>query len=77
MQKDTFLRMIEELTETPPNTLRGNETLRDIAGWDSLAIVDFISRVDEEFEVQFSGQAIGNCRTVNDLAALLGDRIQG
>ncbi len=39
--------------------------------WDSLAIVSTIALADDCFGVLLNGQALGNCRTVADLEALI------
>ena len=75
MKKREILLLIDELLELELGTLTGTEILRDLEGWDSLAIMGFMATVDERFELTLSGQAIITCKTVNDLIALLGDRI--
>jgi acyl carrier protein len=39
--------------------------------WDSLAIVSTIALADDCFDVLLSGQALGECKTVADIDALI------
>lgn len=39
--------------------------------WDSLAIISVIALVDELFDQMLSGQALAQCETVADIAALI------
>jgi acyl carrier protein len=76
MKKSEFLRLLDELVESEPGTLQGAEALSDVEGWDSIAVMGFIGLVDEQFEVALSPKRLAACKTVNDLIALVGDRIE-
>ncbi len=75
MKPEQFLSLMAKLLEMAPGTLNGPEKLRDIEAWDSLAIMGFISLVDQQFSMIISPQKIAECKTINDLMSLLGDRI--
>ena len=51
--------------------LTGNETLKDLDGWDSLAVVSFMAMVHENYGVQVAPKDMRSCNTVNDLMALV------
>ena len=70
-----FLSRLETAIDARPGTLQRGQTLNDIAEWDSVAVLGFIGMVDENFRFQVAAKDIAACRTVEDLAALLGDRI--
>jgi acyl carrier protein len=75
-KKDYFL-LLDELLENDPGTIRGDEVLTDIPKWDSLAIIGFIALLDQHFVVSVPAVKIINCRTVDDLAGLVGDKLTG
>ena len=71
MKKAAFLNLLDELIEVKPGTIKGNEALADIEGWDSLAVVGFIAIVDQNFGVTLSATNLKGCKTVPDLITLL------
>ena len=75
MHKAEFLASLDEVMQQPPETLRGSEPLDGLPGWDSVALMGFIALVDEKFGVRVTGKQILQCRTVDDLVALTGDRV--
>jgi acyl carrier protein len=75
MDKALFLARLEEMMEVQSGTLTGSESLKDLKQWDSVVIMGFIAFVDEHFEITLSAKRLVGCKTVNDLIALLGDRI--
>ena len=75
MNKHDFLLSLHELLELEPYTLTGAEALEGLEVWDSLAVISFIAMVDEQFGITLSAERLRACQTVDDLAALLGDRI--
>lgn len=76
MTKQDFLLRLDELSEALPGTLRGTELLADVNGWDSVSIMGFIAFIDEEFDVAISPKRLAACKTVGELVALVGDRIE-
>ncbi|MDB4973964.1 MAG: acyl carrier protein [Myxococcaceae bacterium] len=71
MKRSEFLNTLDELIEAKPGTVQGNETLADLTGWDSLALVGFIAVVDQQFGLPLSASKLQSCVTVADLIALL------
>lgn len=65
------------MLELDPNSLSGGEDLSSIEAWDSLAVMAFIAMVDESVGMVISPAKLAQAKTVNDLAALLGDKITG
>jgi acyl carrier protein len=72
MQKDEFLRQLEDLIEAEPGSLSETSLLADIEGWDSMAIMGFIGFADEELGATPAPKAIKACTTVAELMALVG-----
>jgi acyl carrier protein len=75
MEKKDILKEIEEIIEADENTLDGSEVLEELDGWDSLAVMGFIAMMDDNFQITIEIEKIVECKTVNDLVLLLGDRI--
>lgn len=76
MTKVQYCRQLDEILGFAPGTIKGDEALKDIPGWDSLAIMAFISMLDERLGVMVPASKITSCRTVADLIALAGDRVE-
>lgn len=75
MKVEEFFALLEEIIEADPGTINGAEKLKDLDGWDSLAIVSFIAMVDERFEITLSPRKIADSKLISDLVTLLGDNI--
>lgn len=76
MTKKELLQMLEEIVEADPDTLTGEELIEDLENWDSLAVVNFIALVDENFGITLSPEKIMNSKTVNELVSLLDGYIE-
>jgi hypothetical protein len=66
-----FFRAFEELLQLPSGSLQGFEALKDVPGWDSVAVVEFMALADEKYGVALSPRQFRECRSVQDLAALV------
>lgn len=76
MTRAAFLSLLEKMQELDPGTLQGQEPLESIH-WDSLALMNFIALADESLDVTVSPAKVARCKTVNDLATLMGDKLSG
>ena len=77
MTKKDFFALLDELLENDPGTIRGGETLAGMSRWDSLAVIGFIALLDQHFALSVPAVRIMDCKTVDDLAALVGDKVTG
>ena len=75
MNIDQFRNEIENIIECETGSLHGSETLGELEDWDSLAVLAFIAMIDKNFGITLNAEKITNCKTVDDLGALLGDLI--
>lgn len=75
MSRQELLALLDELFELPAGTLTGKESLADLEAWGSMAVVGFMGLADEHFGVTLAPRQFANCATVEDLVALVGDRI--
>ncbi len=74
--KADFLRLIDKLLTLDPGTLKGSESLADLAVWDSLAVIGFVALLDDKLGITLPSGKIGGCKTVADLVALAGNQVQ-
>ena len=77
MTKKDFFVLLDELLENDPGTILGGEALAGMARWDSLAVIGFIALLDQHFALSVPAVRIMDCKTVDDLAALVGDKVTG
>lgn len=75
MNRAEFLNFFAELVEAEPDTLTGAESFRDLSGWSSLVAIEFIAMADEQLDFVVSPTRLAESRTIDDLIAMLGDRI--
>ncbi len=71
MKRSEFLNLLDELVEAKPGTIHGEESLREMEGWDSLAVVGFIALVEQHFGIALSASKLQSCQSVSDLIKLL------
>lgn len=75
MTKSDFLRTYEESLRIEPDSIDATALLKDVAWWDSMAAIAFISLADEKLDVLVSGVQLQECQSVADLLRLLGDKL--
>jgi acyl carrier protein len=73
LDRSKFYNALEDLLELDPGTVKGDESLVDLAGWDSMAMVGFIAMVDETYGIIVSANRLIQCKTAADLAKLVED----
>lgn len=70
MDMPTFLRTLEVILEIDSGKLQNDTKLKDIAEWDSLAILGFIAWVDNLNSRQLKTEDIIKAQCVSDLYKL-------
>ena len=75
MTRSEFYRALEEIVEAQSGTIHGDEALKDLEGWSSLAVITFIAMADEKLGASVSARQMAGCKTVPDLIGLLPGRI--
>lgn len=73
MTKSEFITELEKSLEITPNTIKIDANLEEY-GWDSLSVIVFITLVDTKFGVSITPTQITECKTVNDLIGIIGNR---
>jgi len=69
---EEFLSQLGDLMEMPTGSLRAEDKLSDLEGWNSMAMVGFIAFADDQFGKTLSPRLFATCSTVGDLARLAG-----
>jgi acyl carrier protein len=77
MTREQFVRELESSLEIPVGTLMQARTLEDPSYWDSMSALTFMALADEKLDITLTGDQIVRCKTVDELLALLGDRLAG
>jgi acyl carrier protein len=77
MTKQEFYSNLEQVLEADSGTIKGQEVLKDLPAWGSMAVISFIAMVDSTMGISISARDIMGCKTVNDLMSLCGDKISG
>ena len=75
MTKTEFLHLLEEAIGARKDSIRGDESLKDLDGWDSMAAVAFIAMADERLGTLVEPAKLAVCKAVSDLVALFPDKI--
>lgn len=75
MDKTIFLEKLDEVMSMPKGSIKGDEALQSLVGWDSVALLSFIALLDDELKVRVTGNQVIQCKTIGDLVALVGDKI--
>ena len=70
MTLSKFLNEIDAIVQSEPGSTSADDSLDSLAGWDSIAIIMFISMADEELGLIMNVDALASCKTVGDLARL-------
>jgi acyl carrier protein len=77
MTRHEFYASIDEILELAPGSLKGTESLKSLASWDSLAVMSFVAMLDGRLGVTVPASRIASCTTVGDLAELVSDKLDG
>lgn len=77
MEKTVFLQKLDEVMSLPKGTIKGDETLSALKGWDSVALMSFIALLDEDLQIRVTGKQVMQCQTIAELVALAGDKVSG
>lgn len=75
MKKEDFLVELEDILQRE-EPCEISDNLEDYEEWDSLSKMSIVAYYDKNFDVQLSLTDFKNLKTVADLIALVGDKIQ-
>lgn len=63
--------IIKESFSIPSENQNDDTKFTDLEDWDSLAHMFFITKIEENYSVNFNGEEIANLKTISDLKKLL------
>ncbi len=73
MSREEFRSELEEILELEQGTLTGTESLNDLVGWDSMALLGVIAMADQKLGTVLSAATLMECTTLDELTdAVLG-----
>lgn len=73
MKKDEFVNELAEYCEFEKDGLSLDTPLKDIEGYDSLAVMSMIAFIDENFNQKFSALQIKDLSDFNSIIKLIGE----
>lgn len=71
MTKERKMELLAEILDVDVHELKPDDTLADMDAWDSLAILSFISMMDEEFGKELKGSIVRDLVSVQDALDLM------
>lgn len=57
-------------------TLEDNMTAKDVPGWDSVAHINLMFAIEQEFRVHFSGNELADFANLGELKSWLAERVR-
>jgi len=73
MKKDEFVNELADYCEFGKDGLSLNTPLKDIEGYDSLAVMSMIAFIDENFSKKFTAIQIKDLSDFNSIIKLIGE----
>jgi len=77
MDKNTFLDEFAKLVGCQPGSIKGDEELSTLGGWDSLGVLTFAIFAEEKLGTDISAAELARVKKVDDIIVLLGKNIIG
>lgn len=73
MNRTELLLAFENSLEEPPaaGTIKGDELCNELDGWNSLAVLSFISGINKQYGITLPPAQIFACRKVDDVIDLV------
>jgi len=68
---ETFNNIVEEVLKIPRSEIRDELTSSDVAGWDSMNYLMFISKLEETFGMSFTMDEVLGAKSLGDIRALV------
>ena len=68
LSKPEFYLKLDSLLNLPPGSVVGEQSLNELASWDSLAILEFMILASSDYGRDVQPSDIADCETVDDLA---------
>jgi len=72
MTKENFIKRLQKELEIESENLKYSTILSDIEEYDSMAVLNLISFLDDTFGIQLTSEQINDITTVNSLIEKIG-----
>ena len=69
--KEYIIKIIEEIIESENADLAENDVLKHLEGWDSLAIIGLIAKIDQEYNITIDAEEFTKSETIGDIINLI------
>ena len=76
MTKAEFMKELAGALQVKPDELKPDVDLTQLKGWDSTAVINLIVILDEQ-GVEVDEEKVPDCKTVQDVLDLMGDKLEG
>jgi acyl carrier protein len=73
-ENDRLTTLFREVLDDESIELRDDLTADEVENWDSLAHINLLFRLEQEFSVSFNGNEAASLSNVGELRALLGSK---
>lgn len=68
LSREKFYNNLEQMLAQPSGSIHGAQEVRTLEGWDSLAILEFMTMASVEYDSDVEPTDLEECNTVDDLA---------
>lgn len=76
MELKKFIEKFAEAIESEnPNLLTPDTKFREINEWSSLSALNIIAMVDEEYEVELTGNDVRNAKTIEEIFEVIKGKV--
>ncbi len=70
LQDEQIISVIEHVASAPKGSVAQETILKSIPGWDSMAALEFLIQLDDEWGIHIPGEDLVSCKTVADLVQM-------
>lgn len=71
MTQQEALTWVAEVFQEPVENIQPETLHENVPGWDSLGVLNLISALDSNFNIQLSDGEVGQMKAVNDILDIL------
>ncbi len=71
---ETLNEIFQDVFDDDDITVSAETTAADIEGWDSLANINIVTLIEDEFDFKFTMSEITGLKNVGEMAALIAER---
>ena len=76
MIKEKIIKILSKILKTKKIDLKKKVKLQNLKNWDSLAQINFMMALEENFEIRFSIEEISKLKYLNDFEKIIKKKIK-